>query len=273
MRKPFIAGNWKMHKNISEATAYGELLLHKIREAGVDSDRIDIGLFVPYIHLSALKVIFDLSGVQVGAQNMFYEDKGAYTGEISPSMLSDLGVEGTIIGHSERRQYFGETNEACARKIKAAYAHDIKPVLCVGEVLEDREAGIYEETVRKMLLASLEDVTLEETGGLTIAYEPVWAIGTGKTATTEQAQEMAAFIRSVLADKYGSGLADEIRIQYGGSVKPENIAELMSMPDIDGALVGGASLDAEKFMRIIAFDDSVLGKTSKMVKIIPSSAD
>ncbi len=273
MRKPFIAGNWKMHKNISEATAYGELLLHKIREAGVDSDRIDIGLFVPYIHLSALKVIFDLSGVQVGAQNMFYEDKGAYTGEISPSMLSDLGVEGTIIGHSERRQYFGETNEACARKIKAAYAHDIKPVLCVGEVLEDREAGIYEETVRKMLLASLEDVTLEETGGLTIAYEPVWAIGTGKTATTEQAQEMAAFIRSVLADKYGSGLADEIRIQYGGSVKPENIAELMSMTDIDGALVGGASLDAEKFIRIIAFDDSVLGKTSKMVKIIPSSAD
>ncbi len=273
MRKPFIAGNWKMHKNINEATDYGELLLHKIREAGVDSEKVDIGLFVPYIHLSALKVIFDLSGVQVGAQNMFYEDKGAYTGEISPSMLSDLGIGGTIIGHSERRQYFGESSESCALKIKAAHAHDIRPVLCVGEVLEDREAGVYEETVRNMLLASLENVTLEETADLTIAYEPVWAIGTGRTASTEQAQEMAAFIRSVLADKYGSERADGIRIQYGGSVKPENIAELMSMPDIDGALVGGASLDADKFIKIIAFDDSVLGKSSKMVKIIPSSAD
>ena len=272
MRKPFIAGNWKMHKNIQEATSYGELLLHKIREAGVDSDKVEIGLFVPYIHLSALSIIFDLSGVGVGAQNMFYEDKGAYTGEISPSMLSDLGIRHTIIGHSERRQYFGETDEACARKIRAAYAHDIEPVLCVGEDLEDREAGKYEDTVRTMLLGSLKDVAPEETEHLTVAYEPVWAIGTGKTATTEQAQEMAAFIRTVLADRYGSDRADQIRIQYGGSVKPENIAELMSMPDIDGALVGGSSLDAEKFMKIIAYDDALLGKESKRVRMIPSSA-
>ena len=270
MRKPYIAGNWKMHKNIKDATDYGELLLHKIREAGVDSGKVEIALFVPYIHLSALNIIFDLSGVGIGAQNMFYEDKGAYTGEISPSMLSDLGISRTIIGHSERRQYFGETNEACARKIKAAFTHDIMPVLCVGEDLADREAGKYEDTVREMLLGSLADVSAEETRDLTIAYEPVWAIGTGKTATTDQAQEMAAFIRSVLADYYGSEKAEEIRIQYGGSVKPENISELMAMPDIDGALVGGASLDADQFSKIITFDDSVLGKASKTVKIFPS---
>ena len=273
MRKPYIAGNWKMHKNIKEATDYGELLLHKIREAGVDSGQVEIALFVPYIHLSALNVIFDLSGVGIGAQNMHFEDKGAFTGEISPSMLADLGVERTIIGHSERRQYFGETSESCAKKIKAAFSHDIRPVLCVGEDLADREAGKYEETVKTMLLASLTDVSVEEARDLTIAYEPVWAIGTGKTATTDQAQEMAAFIRSVLADYYGSKKADEIRIQYGGSVKPENISELMAMPDIDGALVGGASLDAEKFTKIIAFDDSVLGKTLKTVKVFPSGKE
>ena len=269
MRKPFIAGNWKMHKHIQEATAYGELLLDKIREKGVDSEKVEIALFVPYIHLSALKVIFDLSSVGVGAQNMFYEDQGAYTGEISPSMLSDLGIRHTIIGHSERRQYFGETDEACAKKIKAACSHDISPVLCVGENLADRESGKYEETVKQILLGSLKEVTAEETEHLTVAYEPVWAIGTGKTASTEQAQEMAAFIRSVLADCYGSERADLIRIQYGGSVKPENISELMAMPDIDGALVGGASLDADKFINIIAFDDAVLGRASKKVKILP----
>ena len=271
MRKPFIAGNWKMHKNIKDATDYAELLLHKIRETGIDSNKVEVALFVPYIHLSALRIIFDLSGVTVGAQNMFYEDKGAFTGEISPSMLSDLGIESTIIGHSERRQYFGETDEACAKKIKAAFSHDIRPVLCVGEDLTDREAGRYEDTVRNMLLGSLQNVSEEETAELTIAYEPVWAIGTGKTATTEQAQEMAALIRSVLADRYGSRRADEIRIQYGGSVKPDNISELMAMPDIDGALVGGASLDADQFIKIIAFDDSVRGSVNKTVKVFPSS--
>lgn len=269
MRKPFIAGNWKMNKNINEATDYAELLVHKLKEAGVDKSKVDIALFVPYIHMAALKVIFLLQGVDVGAQNMFYEDSGAFTGEISPAMLEDQGIEGVIIGHSERRQYFGETSAACARKIKAAYSHKIKPVLCVGEKLEERESGNHENTVRDMLLASLDDVTEQETRDLTIAYEPLWAIGSGRTASAGEAQEMAAFIRSVLADKYGSARADEIRIQYGGSVKPGNIRELMSMPDIDGALVGGASLDADSFTKIITFDDSVLRDEHKVVQMHP----
>lgn len=273
MRKPFIAGNWKMHKNVKDAVEYGELLIHKMKERGVDSDKVDVALFAPYLSLSALKVMFDLSDVMVGAQNMHYEDKGAFTGEISPSMLADLGIDSTIIGHSERRQYFGETSEACAKKIKAACSHDILPILCVGENLEDRESGVYKDVVKNMVVESLSEVTPEEVQKLTVAYEPVWAIGTGKTASTEQAQEMAAYIRSVLAELYGEAAAEEVRIQYGGSVKPENIAELMSMPDIDGALVGGASLDASKFIDIIAFDESVLGKTTKTVKFMSSSRD
>ncbi|MGI6206017.1 MAG: triose-phosphate isomerase [Anaerovoracaceae bacterium] len=267
MRKPFIAGNWKMNKNINEATDYGELFVQKLKDEQVDLSKVDVALFVPYIHMSALKVIFLLRGVDVGAQNMFYEDKGAYTGEISPSMLSDLGIERVIIGHSERRKYFGETSASCAKKLKAAYTHDIRPVLCVGEDLEDREAGRYKDAVRSMLLDSLENVQAVEAEFAAIAYEPLWAIGTGKTATPEQAEEMAALIRSVLAEKYGSETADKIIVQYGGSVNENNIASLMSMEDIDGALVGGASLDPERFAKIVAFDDSLRKESLKQVSV------
>ena len=267
MRKPFIAGNWKMHKTINEATDFGELFVQKLKDEQVDLSKVDVAIFAPYIHMSALKVIFLLRGIDVGAQNMFYEDKGAFTGEISPSMLSDLGIERVIIGHSERRKYFGETSAACARKIKAAYTHDIRPVLCVGEDLEDREAGSHKDAVRKMLLDSLDGVQAVEAEFAAVAYEPLCAIGTGKTATPEQAEEMAALIRSVLAEKYGSKVADDMIIQYGGSVKSTNIAELMAKEDIDGALVGGASLDAAEFAKIVAFDDSVKKESLKQVSV------
>lgn len=256
MRKPFIAGNWKMNKLSADASAYGSLFAEALRRAGADLDKVDTGLFVPFVHLTAVREACAGTGIAVGAQNMHYKESGAYTGEISVSMLADMGIGHVIIGHSERRQYFGETSGECAKKVKAAVAAGIRPVLCVGESLEDREAGQYREVVREMLLGSLEDVTAEETKNTVIAYEPVWAIGTGKTATSDQAQEMAAFIRSVLAERYGA-VAEDVIIQYGGSVKPSNVAELMAKPDIDGALVGGASLNPEDFAVLVAFDDSV----------------
>lgn len=267
MRKPFIAGNWKMNKVIEEATQYGEILTEKIRQENIDFDKIDVAVCVPYIHLAALKVIFLLRHISVGAQNMHYEESGAFTGEISPKMLSDLGVECCIIGHSERRQYFGETSEACSRKIKAAVMHDIRPILCVGETLADRESGKHMEVVADMLTASLNNVTGAEMMKTVIAYEPLWAIGTGQTATSEQANEMAAHIRSVIARKYGQDIADLTIIQYGGSVKPGNIKELMSMSDIDGALVGGASLNPDDFVRIINYDSELLTKNIKAIPL------
>ena len=260
MRKPFICANWKMNHFINDASFYGEDLVNRIKMENVDLKKVDVAIFPPYMHMAALKVLFFLTGINVGAQNMHYAESGAYTGEISPAMLKDMGIECVIVGHSERRQYFNETNEACAKKVKAAVEHGIRPILCVGESLEDRESGKYNDVVKEMLLASLEDVTSEEMVKTVIAYEPVWAIGTGKTATTEQANEMAAYIRSVIAEKYGDAVAQQVIIQYGGSVKPDNIAELMAMSDIDGALVGGASLKASDFIKIINFDPAVVGK-------------
>ncbi len=258
MRKPFIAGNWKMNKLSGDAAEYGSAFVKAIHNAGVDLDKVDVGLFVPFVHLTTVRDACAAAGIAVGAQNMHYKESGAYTGEVSVSMLADLDIRNTIIGHSERRQYFGETSGECAKKVKAAVAAGIRPVLCVGESLEDREAGKYQDVVREMLLGSLEDVTAEEAEKTVIAYEPVWAIGTGKTATSDQAQEMAAFIRSVLAEKYGAAVAGAMIIQYGGSVKPSNVAELMAKPDIDGALVGGASLKTDDFIQLVAFDPSVL---------------
>ena len=253
MRKPFIAANWKMNMLVEDSVKYGEDLAEYLKKEGVDLKSIDVAVCVPFIHMAALKVIFVLRNIMVGAQNMHYEEKGAFTGEISPAMLKDMAIECVIIGHSERRQYFGETSEACAKKVKAALAHGIRPILCVGETLEEREAGNYENAVGDMLNASLDGVTAEEMVGTVIAYEPLWAIGTGKTATSEQANEMAAFIRGCIEAKYGEEVAEQVIIQYGGSVKPENIAELMSMSDIDGALVGGASLDAKSFTKIVNY--------------------
>ena len=253
MRKPFIAGHWKMNKLSADAASYGTRFAEALAEAGVDLNAVDTGLFVPFVHLAAVRDACEGTGIAVGAQNMHYEEKGAYTGEVSGAMLADMGIRNVIIGHSERRQYFGETSEACAKKVKAALALGIRPVLCVGESLEDREAGIYKDVVKEMLTGSLEGLTAEEAAKTVIAYEPVWAIGTGKTASSDQAQEMAAFIRSVLADQFGA-VAEDVIIQYGGSVKPSNVAELMSKPDIDGALVGGASLDPDEFVKLVAFD-------------------
>lgn len=257
MRKPFIAANWKMNLLVEDSVKYGEDIVEYLKRENVDLKKVDVAICAPYIHMAALKVIFVLRNIMVGAQNMHYEESGAFTGEISPAMLKDMGIECVIIGHSERRQYFGETSEACAKKVKAAVAHNIRPILCVGETLEERESGNYENAVGDMLNASLADVTAEEMLKTVIAYEPVWAIGTGKTATSAQANEMAAFIRGCVEAKYGPEVAKDVIIQYGGSVKPENIAELMAMSDIDGALVGGASLDAKTFAKIVNFDDSV----------------
>lgn len=267
MRKPFIAANWKMNKLVEEASIYGEALVEKIKKAKVDLNKVDVAVCTPYIHMAALKVIFMLQNIKVGAQNMHFETNGAFTGEISPAMLKDMGIECCIIGHSERRQYFNETNEACSKKVKAAIAYDIRPILCVGESLQERESGKHKEIVANMLTASLENVTGAEMLRTVIAYEPVWAIGTGKTASSEQANEMAAHIRKVIAEKYGQDIADLTIIQYGGSVTPENIKELMSMSDIDGALVGGASLDVDKFVGIVNFDSEIVGSNIKAVPI------
>ncbi len=267
MRKPFIAGNWKMNKTVVEATDYGDALLESLKKESVDLGKVDVAIFAPYIHIAALNVIFALRSIMTGAQNMHYEESGAFTGEISPLMLQDLGVDCCIIGHSERRLYFGETDEACSKKVRAAVSHKLTPVLCVGEELEIRESGRHEEYVADMLRGSLAGVTAEEAEGCVIAYEPVWAIGTGKTASSQQAQDMASHIRAAAAELYGSKTADKIRILYGGSVKPSNIAELMSMEDIDGALVGGASLDAAEFAKIVSYSPEVRRDSAKVVSI------
>ena len=260
LRKPFIAANWKMNKLVEESVEYGETLVEKLKAEKVDLKKVDVAVCVPFIHMAALKVIFVLRNINVGAQNMHYEESGAYTGEISPAMLKDMGIECVIIGHSERRMYFGETDEACARKVSAAHASGIRPILCVGESLAQREAEAHFSTVKAQLAGCFAGVGREEAAKTVIAYEPVWAIGTGKTATAEQANEMAAYIRSVVAELYGAETAEQVIIQYGGSVKSSNIAELMAMSDIDGALVGGAGLDPAEFAKIVNFDPAVVGK-------------
>lgn len=258
MRKPFIAGNWKMNKLAGEAADFASAFLEEIEKSSIDLEKVDVGLFVPYIHLQSLNEKFAGSGIRIGAQNVHYLDSGAYTGEVSAAMLKDIGIVNTIIGHSERRQYYGETDGSCAKKVKTALSYGIAPVLCVGESLDDREAGIYKEVVKNMLLGSLDGIEKDEIVKVVIAYEPVWAIGTGRTATADQAEEIAAWIRSALAEKYDQDAADQVRIQYGGSVKPSNVQEIMSKENIDGALVGGASLKPEDFIKLAAFDSSVL---------------
>ena len=260
MRKPFIAANWKMNKLVEDSVEYGEALVEKLKNENVDLKKVDVAVCVPFIHMAALKVIFVLRNINVGAQNMHYEESGAYTGEISPAMLADMGIECVIIGHSERRMYFGETDEECAKKLAAAHSHGIRPILCVGESLEQRESGAHFDTVKKQLTGCFDGINAEEAAKTVIAYEPVWAIGTGKTATDEQANEMAAYIRSCVAELYSAETAQQVIIQYGGSVKSSNISELMAMSDIDGALVGGAGLDAAEFAKIVNFDPEVVGK-------------
>lgn len=248
MRIPFIAGNWKMYKTVAEAREFA--LKFKTLYHGTD---VKTAIFAPFTQLAELKEQFKNTAIGVGAQNVHFEKEGAYTGEISVGMLKEIGVDYCLVGHSERRQYFAETDESVNLKLKALLAGDILPVVCVGENLDEREGGQEEAVVSTQIKADFEGVAAADAEKVTVAYEPVWAIGTGKTATPEQANQMCYCIRMTLAEIYDEETADKIVIQYGGSVKPENATEIMNMEEIDGALVGGASLEPLKFMDIINF--------------------
>jgi len=247
MRKIIIAGNWKMNKTPMEAIELVNLLKRDL----IDIQEVDIVVCPPNLALTDVQDCLTETNIGVGAQNLFWEDSGAFTGEISAPMIKAIGLQYVIIGHSERRQYFGETDETVNKKIKAALTHGLTPIVCIGEILEDREAGKTFDVINHQCEKSFANLSEEEMGKIIIAYEPVWAIGTGKTATPQQAQEVHKFIRDFFEKKYSSALAAGLRIQYGGSVKPENTKDLMSQPDIDGALVGGASLKSESFVAIV----------------------
>ena len=246
-RKPLIAGNWKMHKTVLEAAAFGREL--KTSLAGIGD--VEVAVCPPFTALAQVAEVLSGTNIAVGAQNVFWEDQGAFTGEISPLMLKDAGCRYVIVGHSERRHYFGDTDENVNRKVKAVLAHGLIPIMCVGETLEERESGVTEKVVRTQVEAGLDGLAPEQVAGLVLAYEPVWAIGTGKTASDEDAQQVIGFIRGLVKGRFGARAAEGVRIQYGGSVKPGNAAGLMAQPDIDGALVGGASLEVESFVEII----------------------
>lgn len=248
MRIPFIAGNWKMFKTGWEVVTFAE----DFKKLYQDTD-VKTAVCAPYVYLGLLKNLFSGTKIKVGAQNAFYEDEGAFTGEVSVKMLEDLGVDYCIIGHSERRQYFGETDEIVNKKLKRLLAGPITPILCVGENLQQREKEEQYLVVRDQLIWALSGITPQQAAKIVIAYEPVWAIGTGKTATPQQAEDMCEFIRNAVEALYGEEVADQVVIQYGGSVKPANATDIMDMPNIDGALVGGASLNASDFMEIIDF--------------------
>ncbi len=248
MRIPFIAGNWKMYKTTKEALEFAAEFKNLYKDTDVRT-----AICAPYTQLSALVEAFKGTGIGVGAQNMHYADEGAYTGEVSAAMLTEIGVDYCIIGHSERRQYFGETDETVNKKLHKCFETSITPILCVGEVLSQRDEGKALEVVTAQVTAALSGISGEEVARLVVAYEPVWAIGTGRTATPEQANEMCGHIRSVIAALYDEEIADRVIIQYGGSVKPANATDIMNMDEIDGALVGGASLKATDFMQIIDF--------------------
>ncbi len=247
MRKKIVAGNWKMNKTPQEAKQLCEILKDK-----VDTTEVDVVFCVPFVDLYPVLEAVKGSNIAVGAENMHFAENGAYTGEISAAMLKEMGVKYVVLGHSERREYFGETNETVNQKVKTALEHNLLPILCCGETLEQREANITVEWVRMQVKCGLFGIGAEDAKKVTIAYEPIWAIGTGKTATSVQAQEVCAAIRQVLAEMYDQSVADAVRIQYGGSVNAKNAAELFAMADIDGGLVGGASLK-EEFADIVNY--------------------
>lgn len=248
-RTPLIAGNWKMYKTNPEAVESAGRLVELV----ADTSAVDIMIAPVFTALDPVSRVVKDTRVGLGGQNLYWEKEGAYTGEISADMLLSAGCRYVIIGHSERRQYFGETDETVNRKISAALAADLIPVFCIGESESERDSGKTFSVLDKQVKDGLKERVVDELGSLVIAYEPVWAIGTGKTATSDQAQEAHKYIRSLIDNMFGSALADSVRILYGGSVKPANATELMSMPDIDGALVGGASLDPESFSQIVKF--------------------
>ncbi len=255
MRTPFIAGNWKMHKTVAEALE----TVRALRPQVMDITHVEVAVCPPFTALHPVAEALQGSRIKVGAQDVFWEDAGAYTGEISPLMLKELATY-VIIGHSERRQYFGETDETVNRKVKAVLRHGLYPIICVGEVLAEREAGRTEEVVRRQVLAAYRDVPAQDAKRTVIAYEPVWAIGTGRAATPTDANSVIGLvIRGALADLYGEEIAQSVRVQYGGSVKPDNIAAFMEQPEIDGALVGGASLNPDVFAEIVKMTARVVG--------------
>lgn len=251
MRRPLLAANWKMHKTLAEAEALASALKAQLKDVAGR----DVVLCVPFLYVEAVVGLLLDSEIAVGAQNLFYEDKGAFTGEISAPMLKSVGCDYVIAGHSERRQYFRETNQDVNKKAKAALKAGLTPIVCVGETLQQREDGVTESVVTTQIHESLEGLNKGDMLGSVIAYEPIWAIGTGRTATPEQAQEVHSLIRSLLAQTFSDDVAEQVRILYGGSIKPENIYELMRQPDIDGGLVGGASLDGSSFEQIVRFED------------------
>ena len=246
LRKPVIAGNWKMNKNRKEAAELIEAL--KPLAAGADCEVV---ICVPFTNLETAVNMCQGTNIKVGAENCHFEESGAFTGEIAPGMLTEIGVEYCVLGHSERRQYFGETDVTVNKRVLAALKAGLKPIVCVGEHLEEREQGITDELVAMQTKIALMGVTPEQMANVIIAYEPVWAIGTGKTATAEQANEVCAVIRSTIEGLYGKQIADATVVQYGGSMNPSNAEELLAQPDVDGGLIGGASLKADQFAEII----------------------
>jgi triosephosphate isomerase len=246
MRTPIIAGNWKMHKTVTEAVAFVNAVKGQVSSSGVDAV-----VCAPFLHLPALVEAVKGTPVKVGAQNLHWEEQGAFTGEVSGPMLADMGVSYVIIGHSERRAYFAETDETVNKKVVAAFKHGLSPIVCVGETLEERESGSTSTVVSSQTEKALRSLTPEQVASVVIAYEPIWAIGTGKSSTAEDANEVISEIRHVVGGLYGDKVAEQVRIQYGGSVKPGNIAEYMQQSDIDGALVGGASLEPESYLGLI----------------------
>ena len=249
-RKPLMAGNWKMNKTIPEAVAMVKELKGKI----ADVKDVDVLICPTFTAISALANEAKGTNINIGAQDIFWEAKGAFTGEIAPNMLVDAGCTYVIIGHSERRQYFGETNETVNKKVKAALTNGLIPVVCVGETLKEREDDVTFKVIESQIREGLKDLSKEDAAKIVIAYEPVWAIGTGKTATPDQAQEVHAFMRKIYGEMYGD-VCQQVRILYGGSVKPENVKELMKKEDIDGGLVGGASLKADSFEALVKFNN------------------
>lgn len=247
MIKPVIAGNWKMNKKVNESVE----LVKNLKSLVENINQVDIIVCPPFTSLYPVSEIIKGTNIQLGGQNCYLKESGAYTGEISPQMLLDIGCQWTIIGHSERRQYFNETDSLLNQKLKYVVETGLKIMFCVGETLDEREGNQTESVLRRQIIEGLRDLTAEQLKNIVIAYEPVWAIGTGKNATKEQAQEAHAFIRSLIEREFGKSTAENIPIQYGGSVKPENAKDLISQPDVNGFLVGGASLKADSFAQII----------------------
>ncbi|MBN2797428.1 MAG: triose-phosphate isomerase [Clostridia bacterium] len=248
MRKPIIAGNWKMHKSIKEAVEFIEAI-----KADVKDTDVEVVLCAPATMLKDMKAACAGTNIKVGAQNMHYEESGAFTGEIAPAMLKEIDVDYVIIGHSERRQYFNETDETVNKKVLKAIETGIRPIMCCGETLEEREAGNMESVVKGQIVKGFANIPAEDVAKVVIAYEPIWAIGTGVTASSEQANDAIAFIRTLIEELYDASVSEEVQIQYGGSVKPENVEEIMNQSDIDGALVGGASLKPGSFVELVNF--------------------